>query len=118
MRRAGVSADSRVVIYDDAGGSVAARLWWLLAGFGHARAHVLDGGLPAWVAAGHPLATEVPAVPPGDFTARRDRPLPVVDRHQVDAGRDRPSWVLLDARVPPRYRGEIEPIDEIGRAHV
>lgn len=111
MRRAGVSADTRVVVYDDAGGSVAARLWWLLLGFGHPRVHVLDGGLPAWVAAGHELSAAPSSVPPGDFTAQRDVPLAVVDRHQVDAARERASWLLLDARVPERYRGEVEPID-------
>src|SRR5690349_833205 len=48
MRLAGVSAESRVVVYDDAGGSIAARLWWLLRHFGHHEAAVLDGGLQAW----------------------------------------------------------------------
>jgi len=111
MRAAGVSASTRVVVYDDAGGSVAARLWWLLTAYGHTRVHVLDGGLPAWVASGGALVTDTPAVTPGDFAVAAAVRLPVLDRHAVDAIRGRAGWVLLDARAPERYRGEVEPID-------
>ncbi len=48
MRRAGVDRDTRVVVYDDVGGSVAARLWFLLRWFGHGAQAVLDGGPQAW----------------------------------------------------------------------
>src|ERR1700730_11190352 len=48
MQRAGVSSNTRVVVYDDAGGSVAARLWFLLGWFGHQAQAVLDGGLQVW----------------------------------------------------------------------
>ena len=47
MERAGIDQGSVVVAYDDAGGSNAARLWWMLAVTGH-RAALLDGGLPSW----------------------------------------------------------------------
>ena len=60
MRLAGVSAQSLVVVYDDAGGSIAARLWWLLRHFGHEQVSMLDGGLQAWTGL---LSTE-PAQPP------------------------------------------------------
>jgi thiosulfate/3-mercaptopyruvate sulfurtransferase len=111
MRRAGVSAQTRVVAYDDAGGSIAARLWWLLRYFGHARVAVLDGGLPAWTAAGHPLVAEVPAVPEGTFTAAPPRDEATVDKAYVAAARTREGVLLLDARAPERYRGEVEPVD-------
>jgi hypothetical protein len=111
MRAAGVSADTRVVVYDDAGGSVAARLWWLLTGYGHARVHVLDGGTPR-----------------GSRRAARPRPRPPRSRRGASPRRSTsssrwstatssrpcaraPSWVLLDARVAERYRGEVEPVD-------
>lgn len=109
-RRAGVSKLSRVVVYDDAGGSVAARLWWLLRGYGHAKAHVLDGGYPAWRASGGAAETGSPTVPEGDFVARGGS-LAVVDRHAVDGAREASRIVLLDARAPERYRGELEPVD-------
>ncbi|MBM4363799.1 MAG: sulfurtransferase, partial [Deltaproteobacteria bacterium] len=56
----GISRDSRVVVYDDAGGAMAARLWFLLRWLGHDAVAVLDGGLPAWTAAGYPLTTDLP----------------------------------------------------------
>src|SRR5438046_9916501 len=48
MRKAGISSNTRVVVYDDSGGSVASRLWFLLRWFGHDAQAVLDGGLGAW----------------------------------------------------------------------
>ncbi|MFO0628059.1 MAG: sulfurtransferase [Polyangiales bacterium] len=111
MRAAGVSPETRVVVYDDAGGSVAARLWWLLQGHGHTKVHVLDGGFPAWVAAGGEVETAACTVSPGRFVASLSVQLPVVDRHLVEAVRTRPGWVLLDARAAARFRGEVEPID-------
>lgn len=111
MRRAGVSKTSRVVVYDDAGGSVAARLWWLLTRHGHRAVHVLDGGLSAWTSAGGSLDTFSVEVPEGDFTARIAKALPVVDRHGVEAARHRSDHIIFDARAAERYRGEVEPID-------
>ncbi len=51
----GVGQDTQVVAYDDANGSIAARLWWLLRWAGHGAAAVLDGGFKAWTAAGGTL---------------------------------------------------------------
>jgi thiosulfate/3-mercaptopyruvate sulfurtransferase len=112
MRRAGVRASSRVVVYDDAGGSIAARLWFLLGWFGHGAQAVLDSGLQGW---GEPLETKVPMVEPGDFKARPPKRSRIVDFDQVKrlatGGQETGGRVLLDARVGERYRGEQEPID-------
>ena len=64
-----------VVAYDDVGGWVAARLWWMLddLGFGadgRGGVLVLDGGLPAWIAAGLPMTTDVPALAPARAASR------------------------------------------------
>jgi len=62
MAALGIGTNSLVVAYDDSGGTIAARLWWMLDNLGHhGGAAVLDGGIAAWTAAGRPLATE-PAV--------------------------------------------------------
>lgn len=105
MRVAGVGMRTRVVAYDDAGGSVAARLWFLLGFFGHDAQAVLDGGIQAW---GGPLKTDVPQVAPGDFVARAPDTRLVLDYVAVRAVRGVP---VIDARAGARYRGETEPID-------
>jgi len=105
MRKAGVNRTTKVVAYDDAGGSVAARLWFLLGYFGHGAQGVLDGGLQAW---GGPLQTEVHSVAPGDFSAQPPNQGRVLAFEQV---RDLRGVPVIDARAGERYRGEIEPID-------
>lgn len=107
MRSAGVSVERPVVVYDDWAGHAAARCWWLLRFHGHPDVRVLDGGWAAWRAAGCPVATGAAAAPaPGDFVVRPGQ-VPV-----VDAGLDGVE-VLVDARAPERYRGEVEPIDPV-----
>src|SRR2546425_11336637 len=64
MRKAGISSNTRVVVYDDSGGSVASRLWFLLRWFGHDAQAVLDGGIGPW---GGGLGSDKPAVAGGEF---------------------------------------------------
>jgi thiosulfate/3-mercaptopyruvate sulfurtransferase len=108
MRAAGVSAARPVVVYDDWGARAAARCWWLLRHHGHDDVRVLDGGWPAWVDARGPVETGTPDVAPGDFTGEPGH-LPVLET------RDVPSFtgLLVDARAPERFRGEVEPVDPV-----
>ncbi|MEV0979603.1 sulfurtransferase [Streptomyces sp. NPDC049915] len=108
MRRAGVSAQRPVVVYDGGQGWAAARAWWLLRYTGHPDVRVLDGGLTAWKGR---LETAVPQPPEGDF-----EPVPgAVRRLDADeAAALARSGLLFDARAGERYRGEVEPIDRIG----
>lgn len=110
MRRAGVSADRTVVVYDDADSTAAGRAWWTLRYFGHTRVRVLDGGYHAWVNAGLPVSTDVPDVRPGDFVARPGG-MPLLDADGAAALAK--TGVLLDARSAERYRGENEPVDPV-----
>jgi thiosulfate/3-mercaptopyruvate sulfurtransferase len=107
MREAGVSGGRPVVVYD---GIAAARAWWLLRYFGHSDVAVLDGGLEAWVAAGHPLERDEPATPPGDFFARPGG-MALLDAEGAAAVAE--DGVLIDARAPERFRGESEPVDRV-----
>jgi len=111
MRRAGLRSDQLAVAYDDGDSLIAGRLWWLLRYFGHDEAAVLDGGLRAWSAAGLPVTTQVPSPAPGDFTAGHGGGMPVLDDDA--AARAARSGLLLDARLPARYRGEVEPVDPV-----
>jgi thiosulfate/3-mercaptopyruvate sulfurtransferase len=76
MGAAGIGPGVRVVAYDDAGGSVAARLWYLLRAHGHAEAAVVDGGLASWLAAGHALASCSPPTATA-CCSTRGRPLAI-----------------------------------------
>lgn len=95
LGRAGIGEGTRVVAYDDAGGSVAARLWWMLHVLGEPAA-VLDGGIAAWPG---PLVTDVPHVAPVDRAPRAwpaDRFVEADDVAAADA-------VVYDARTAQRF---------------
>jgi len=112
MGQIGIGDDSEVVAYDDAGGTIAARLWWMLDDLGHRNVRVLDGGIGAWVAAGGPLTAQVPAPVPGQLSLR-SRWTRVIDRDALVARLLAGDVTLVDARAPERYRGEIEPVDPV-----
>ncbi|MEO5986174.1 MAG: sulfurtransferase [Candidatus Limnocylindria bacterium] len=107
---AGIGDEHVVVAYDDAGGSIASRLWWLFRHYGRdGVCAVLDGGIQAWSAAGLPLNSEPPGHPIATWNpsvARAD----TVDASDF-AGLLADEALVLDARASERYRGEIEPVD-------
>ena len=110
MRAAGVSDDVPVVVYDDWRGRAAARCWWLLRWAGHHDVRVLDGGWSAWVDAGHERSDVQKAPQAGDFTARPGLLHVLAVGEVLDLAE---RGVLVDARAPERFRGEVEPIDPV-----
>ena len=99
-----------MVAYDDASGSIAARLWWMLDVLGQPAA-VLDGGLAAWPG---PLDTDVPSP---ESVERRPIPWPAarfVGTEALDELRLRPEVLLLDARTRARYAAGDPAIDTRG----
>ena len=106
----GIGDDHLVVAYDDVGGWVAARLWWMLDVLGHREVAVLDGGIAAWTASGGELTTDVPTWPPVALHLAPEW-RGVISREELKARLG--SVVLLDARAAPRYRGETEPVDPV-----
>jgi thiosulfate/3-mercaptopyruvate sulfurtransferase len=112
FERAGVSDDSRVILYGDANVLPATRAYYTLDYLGHGdRAALLDGGLPKWRAESRMLVKETAEVKPGRFTPR---PKPEV-RVEIEAVKDL-SWaatngatgsaVLVDARPAADYQGK------------
>jgi thiosulfate/3-mercaptopyruvate sulfurtransferase len=100
----GIGDDDRVVVYDSAGLSSAARAWWMLRMFGHPNVTLLDGGLPKWRAEGRPLDTAVPTPQPRRFTARFDPSL-VRDKHALIGNLATRREQVVDARAAGRFDG-------------
>jgi thiosulfate/3-mercaptopyruvate sulfurtransferase len=111
LRAWGIGTASQVVVYDDAAGAFAARLWWMLRWLGHDDALLLDGGFSAWVGEGHPVTDEIRLPPPGELTPRLRAELLATSR-ELSAPQSR-SHKLFDARAPERFRGDVEPIDAV-----
>jgi thiosulfate/3-mercaptopyruvate sulfurtransferase len=130
MAELGIDRHSQVVAYDDANGSIAARLWWMLRWLGHAAAAVLDGGFKAWTEADgelqsgespNPTAAQGQSAPPGQPAAHaRPFPLPlhpnsrsVVTTADLEQAPRDAQAVLIDARAKERFAGQTEPIDSV-----
>ena len=108
LARLGVTAESQLIAYDNADGWAAARAWWVLRNAG-LNVRVLDGGLPAWLAAGGALEKGESAWAPTLPMQLELGQLASVDID--DAAALGQAGRLLDARAPERYLGEVEPID-------
>ena len=113
-RRWGIRAGQPVVAYDDWNRAGSSRAWWVLTAAGLPDVRILDGGLPAWTAAGGALHTGPVEVPPGDVTVTHDDlysgGAATLTAEQIMQGE---IGTLIDARAPERYRGEVEPIDPV-----
>jgi thiosulfate/3-mercaptopyruvate sulfurtransferase len=107
-RRWGVNDGDTVVAYDDAGNLAAARLWWLLRDAGFADVRLLDGGLPAWRAAGLDVESGEERNGVGNVSLSSGH-MPVVT--VADLLERAAPGPLLDARAGERFRGEHEPVD-------
>lgn len=117
LGRLGIGNSSRVVVYDAANGSFAARLWWMLRWLGHESVTVLDGGFQAWTAQGAPLESgdpvsgaALPAAAP--FIPKLDAGK-VVSTAEIERGLESGTPVLIDARAAERFAGSVEPIDSV-----
>jgi thiosulfate/3-mercaptopyruvate sulfurtransferase len=106
LARSGVGRETFVLAYDE-GSGWAARCWWLLRHLGHDAGGTLD--VRAYAG---PLSTEEPHVERAAFEARvRDDD--VAEKGEILARLGEPELVLLDARAPERWRGDVEPLDPV-----
>jgi len=113
MGQLGVCGDTHVIAYDQAGGALAARLWWLLRWAGHDKVSLLDGGIAQWQALQLPLETGLYDVTESRFVPQL-RPELVVDTVEISAALPNVSaLVLVDAREEERFQGLSEPIDPV-----
>lgn len=103
----GIGNQDWVVVYDHWGlATAAARVWWMFRIFGHDKVLVLNGGLPAWKAAGYPVSSATVVTAPMQFSATLNKEL-VRSFVQVKANIMFQREQLIDARSAERYRGEV-----------
>jgi thiosulfate/3-mercaptopyruvate sulfurtransferase len=113
LARSGWQPGMDVVAYDNAGGAIAARLWWLMKYFGHNCAALLDGGIASWQSAGYKLESgSVPPVmrKPENFNANTEM---VMSTAEVLEDLGATQGILVDVRASERYTGQVEPIDSV-----
>ncbi|MFF0817839.1 sulfurtransferase [Rhodococcus sp. NPDC003318] len=115
LRRAGVNDGDTVVTYDDWNRAGSSRAWWVLRAAGLTDVHILDGGLGAWTAAGEQLESGTVEAEPGSVALPHPDlyagSLPTLTAEE--AAKVPGTGVLLDARAPERFRGEVEPVDSV-----
>ena len=116
----GIGANSRVVVYDGKGLFSAARAWWMFRVFGHDRVQILEGGLPAWIAAGYDTEQGEPAVArPGEGFVAAHHPAWLADVEGVKAALSSGSHIVVDARSASRFAGEeAEPRPGVRPGHI
>ncbi|SDC60688.1 sulfurtransferase [Shouchella lonarensis] len=106
----GVSHDMPVVVYDQSGGMMAARAWWMLYYLGHKQVMVLEGGFSRWCTLGYETTSEVSRAKKTIFVPRVRADM-LLSASEVYARVNDPKTTLIDARAPERFRGEHETRD-------
>jgi thiosulfate/3-mercaptopyruvate sulfurtransferase len=113
LARCGWSPGKLLVAYDDAGGAIASRLWWLMKYFGHDCGALLDGGIDAWRNAGFELETGCAVAVPATAIKLNAQSALVVSTAEIARNLPAQEFMLVDARAAKRFRGEVEPIDPV-----
>jgi thiosulfate/3-mercaptopyruvate sulfurtransferase len=106
---AGIGAGVFVIGYDQGMTGGAARLWWLLRHFGHEEVAVLAGGIGVWAG---PLRSGEEEIAAAEFVPRV-REDDTVTAEDVESSMRSSNVTIVDARLPERFRGEVEPIDPV-----
>lgn len=112
LGQAGIDRSTTVICYDNAHGSLAGRMWWLLRYMGVRSAGVLDGGWNGWKAAGLPVTSEVPRPEPRTFVPDIQSHM-LVSMDEVREMSREGRGVLVDVRSAERFRGEMETLDPV-----
>lgn len=108
----GVDKQKHVITYDDQGGSMASRCWWLLHYLGHPHVSVLNGSFSQWKKAGFPVTRELPPMIPRSFIPKINDKL-LVQMEELKERLNKSDFTLIDSREYQRYLGKEEPIDPI-----
>ena len=119
VQKLGINNDSQVVVFDSVGIFSAPRAWWMFRAMGHNNVSLLNGGLPAWQAAGLNCANEYKKVKQfGDFKAHQDTQW-FVSMPAVETAIAEGNVVIVDARSADRFHSRVdEPRPEIRRGNI
>lgn len=108
----GIAPETHVVVYDQVDGAMAAsRFWFLMRLAGHKNISVLDGGMNAWLAAQLPVEQSIAHVIASNYSVQFNTNMLITANEMKTLLSNSQDTVLLDARAPERFRGEIEPLD-------
>ena len=102
----GITRNSRLVIYDDSSADQATRVFWALDFLGHPQVGVLQGGFGLWQREGRPISRDAAPSTPAGYAATPD-PVRIADLAWVKTHLDSRSVVLVDARSPEEFDGEV-----------
>ena len=108
----GIGDGVQVVVYDDASGMYAGRLWWMLRWLGHDAVALLDGDWRLWQAEGRPTRSGAEQRDARTFTPRV-RPHLLATSDEIAGRLGAPDLPLFAARAADRSRGENETIDPV-----
>ncbi|MEO0962477.1 MAG: 3-mercaptopyruvate sulfurtransferase [Pseudomonadota bacterium] len=100
----GISNTDQIVVYDTVGLFSAARAWWMFRAMGHDKVAVMDGGLPAWLAAGGTTTDAEEQFECSAYEARLSSRA-VTSLSAMQAASEGASHVILDARPAGRFDG-------------
>ncbi|MBT6152006.1 MAG: sulfurtransferase, partial [Chloroflexi bacterium] len=106
----GIDKESQVIVYDDAGGMVAGRLWWMIQWLGHENVALLNGGIQEWEKKYFPTNDQLPNFSREEFNpnVQRNR---LVEVEELEKLRESPHHLLVDSRASERYSGKEENLD-------
>lgn len=108
----GIDEKMKVVVYDDQGGAMASRLWWLLQYLGHNEVYVLESSYSDWKKMNFETTVEVPSFAATKFRASINEQM-LSSMDEVKQALKDESAILIDSRELVRYLGIEEPIDKV-----
>ena len=109
----GLTGGQKIVVYDHGPGVFAARLWWMLGWIGISDVWLLDGGFATWSKSGKStISGEEPVeLPSSNLTSLKEVNDLKADADEILKSLDGGVLSIVDAREPPRFSGEVEPLD-------
>lgn len=105
LGKLGITSERHIVAYDDGASPTAARLFWILSYYRHARISVLDGGIRAWATRGYAMDTSISQVNRVKYEIGQPDTSLAVSTEELLTHLDDDDLVVLDVRASSEYLG-------------